>query len=673
MQGKFLDNEFNREIVTLDDGKKQITIRCRESFVMPVGQASLRNSLLGDDVAEDSLTESEDAAKSNSSSKVSVVEGIASSTSVDFYGTEMSAEALAVMSKQMTRGIPLLPRHQSLSGGGTAEWDEVIGRTLEAEIVPRAVDAPAEASEPQYVLKATSVLYDEEPLAQSLRRRLERGEPIGQSIGGWFTNVRVIQNDDGDISRVIVDEVELDHLAITRAPANPDSRGLYTLRSRAEEFARSLCKGDSDSLSTRDEEDAPDYRKADDEDQSCSTCEYIEDDNQCVKHDFQTDSDMVCNSWEGTEGESLPTEERNGTVDIKDSETRSSPAAKDLPLAPPDTEWDLSSEDEDEILGEEGNDWDRYAKAHFYVSDDDDRETKGAYKLPFAKMMDGELTAVWRGVAAAMAALNGARGGVDIPDDQLDEVYDKISEYYRRFDKEAPLLERASNKELDSDSTNGVSDESSLDVRAETVYDKSDDVVQTSDETPADAQRGAIPDPLSTFKDEPMTDTDLEKISELISRSVGGLVERVSSIEENLSAKTESAPAVEPTDEIPAAPADSEELIALRAKLKTAESRLARLAEYGVRHGIHSTAQVVEPARGPGADSEWRSLINAHESEAGVKSHLSTYVERNIENLSEAAEKNSQSRRELEETLRKGLRCAIADGLLNASAPSSWR
>ena len=169
-----------------------------------------------------------------------------------------------------------------------------------------------------------------------------------------------------------------------------------------------------------------------------------------------------------------------------------------------------------------------------------------------------------------------------------------------------------------------------------------------------------------------MTNEDFERISELISRSVGGLVERVSSIEENLSVKTESAPAVEPLDKAPAVPAVSEETINLRSKLKIAERRLARLAEYGVRHGVHSTAQVVEPARGAGADSEWRSLLDAQKEESGL-GHLGSFVERNIAHLAESAGKNQQTRIQLEDTLRKGLRSAIADGLLNATIPSNWR
>lgn len=157
-----------------------------------------------------------------------VVEGVASSTSVDSYGTEMSLEGLRRMAEQMIRGVPMLPRHNN--GTRAVEWDEVIGKTIGAKISNASVAAPGGTKEPGYTLALTSMLYADEPLAASLVRRLERGEAIGQSIGGWFLAVRVVER-NGEVERVIVDEVELDHVAVTRAPANPDALGMASLRS----------------------------------------------------------------------------------------------------------------------------------------------------------------------------------------------------------------------------------------------------------------------------------------------------------------------------------------------------------------------------------------------------------------------------------------------------------
>lgn len=181
--------------------------------------------------------EGEDAERLNAS--LPLISGIASSTSVDFFGTEMSTRALKMMAVQMMRagGLAYIPRHNRGLAGGI-EWDEVIGRTVHAEVVPTEQAAkPYNESEAQWLLRVTIQLYDNEPAAENLLRRIERGESIGQSIGGWFTNLQIIQNEDGDVERVIVLGVELDHLAVTRAPANPDSVGLVQLRSALDQSA----------------------------------------------------------------------------------------------------------------------------------------------------------------------------------------------------------------------------------------------------------------------------------------------------------------------------------------------------------------------------------------------------------------------------------------------------
>jgi len=86
-------------------------------------------------------------------------------------------------------------------------------------------------------------------------------------------------------------------------------------------------------------------------------------------------------------------------------------------------------------------DWAKY-KWGFAWYDAEDRENFGAYKLPHHTVDDnGVLVTVWRGVSAAMAALMGARGGVDIPDSDFDKVYNHLARHYREFDKEPPEKE----------------------------------------------------------------------------------------------------------------------------------------------------------------------------------------------------------------------------------------
>lgn len=69
--------------------------------------------------------------------------------------------------------------------------------------------------------------------------------------------------------------------------------------------------------------------------------------------------------------------------------------------------------------------------------DADNEDLKSAYKLPHHRAGGGH-EVVWRGVAAAMAALLGARGGVAIPDEDRRAVYAHLSRHYRQFDKEPP-------------------------------------------------------------------------------------------------------------------------------------------------------------------------------------------------------------------------------------------
>jgi len=86
-------------------------------------------------------------------------------------------------------------------------------------------------------------------------------------------------------------------------------------------------------------------------------------------------------------------------------------------------------------------DWSKY-KWGFAWFDSEDKENFGAYKLPHHTVdANNVLVTVWRGVAAAMAALMGARGGVDIPDSDFDRVYNHLARHYREFDKEPPEKE----------------------------------------------------------------------------------------------------------------------------------------------------------------------------------------------------------------------------------------
>jgi len=125
---------------------------------------------------------------------------------------------------------------------------------------------------------------------------------------------------------------------------------------------------------------------------------------------------------------SFPSPEAKGVVPYKET-----------PKAPEDAAWNAAAEMT--ALWGDGSNQPKYAQAHTWFdssANDDDKDgypdVKGAYKLPHH---DRNLKVVWRGVAAAMAALLGARGGVDVGGDKTG-VYSHLKKHYAQFDKTPP-------------------------------------------------------------------------------------------------------------------------------------------------------------------------------------------------------------------------------------------
>jgi phage I-like protein len=82
-------------------------------------------------------------------------------------------------------------------------------------------------------------------------------------------------------------------------------------------------------------------------------------------------------------------------------------------------------------------DWEKYRQA-FAWYDASDPENFGSYKLPHHDVRDGELVVHRRGVMAAAAVLQGARGGVDIPDSDMGAVKRHIAQHYHQWGEKAP-------------------------------------------------------------------------------------------------------------------------------------------------------------------------------------------------------------------------------------------
>lgn len=112
----------------------------------------------------------------------------------------------------------------------------------------------------------------------------------------------------------------------------------------------------------------------------------------------------------------------------------------DLPLAPRGRDWngDQAESRVRQWATENGEvDFSRYFRAFFWRNEDDP-ELFGSYKLGYADVINGELTAVPRGIFAVAAVLQGARGGVDLGTGSgtVDDVKDVVSDWYARMREE---------------------------------------------------------------------------------------------------------------------------------------------------------------------------------------------------------------------------------------------
>ncbi len=493
------------------DGRPFWSLRCRIPFAFDAraaGSWQVRDAHRAEGATERIIEQAAPAPVENPNMPKVVgpqVVGYSSSTGVDAYGTEMSQEALASMADQCKRGtVVYLPTHPGL--GCSGEWEDVIGYLVDGEVEAADVPSAASAEEAGFRLRTVVQLDETNPKAMMLADKLKAGHPIGQSIGGYFTRMRFQfaegQSPDDWMSvpeRIIVEDVELDHVAATRMPANRESyiaevRSMLTATARS---VRSTSSEDAPKAETPVQEtpvqekrgamDAPAYRPSNTAER-CGRCVHFVADEayagtagQCKAFSFLTVATNVCDGWQenpevpsATPDEMLSTEQQMGkkveveveiggeyepkegemppegempseepTVEeveeVKEmAEVRAVVPFQDHPLAPLDTEWSWDADAGNEVLGDPP-DWKRYESVHVYM-DPEKAETREGYKLPIAKVIEGRIHAVFSAVVAALGALNGARGGVDIPADERQAAYDHLVKYYEKAGKEPPAL-----------------------------------------------------------------------------------------------------------------------------------------------------------------------------------------------------------------------------------------
>lgn len=207
----------------------------------------------------------------------------------------------------------------------------------------------------------------------------------------------------------------------------------------------------------------------------------------------------------------------------------------------------------------------RKIASHFAWSRTSPPEKYGDLKLPHHNPTSHAV--VWRGVAAAMAALGGARGGVQIPSADVSAVRSHLAAHYREFEKTPPKLEQV----LSGDYGAFYLDLSDLKNIGGKKMDNEKQETTPAQETKEKDQTQKIA-PVVTE----------EKIDGLFTRvaALEAVIKKLLQKAEGLEAKPEkkeldkpaSAPALEEKeDEVK--PAES----ALKEKLETLEARLEKL------------------------------------------------------------------------------------------------
>lgn len=108
-----------------------------------------------------------------------------------------------------------------------------------------------------------------------------------------------------------------------------------------------------------------------------------------------------------------------------------------LPIGDRERAWDSSAAEKRVAAWAGGDDFDpnKYRRAFLYQDEDSDPKLKGSYKLPFADVVDGTLTAIPRAVFAVAGVLQGSRGGVSIPESDQATIKNRVTALYRKMAK----------------------------------------------------------------------------------------------------------------------------------------------------------------------------------------------------------------------------------------------
>lgn len=111
----------------------------------------------------------------------------------------------------------------------------------------------------------------------------------------------------------------------------------------------------------------------------------------------------------------------------------SSPSVR-LPLAPREREWDSTAAEKRIRTFTESTDVPSADyKKYFMFYDAEAPDQFGSYKMLFADVINGEAKIMPRAIFAIAGVLNGARGGVEIPDADRNKIKGTINSVYKRM------------------------------------------------------------------------------------------------------------------------------------------------------------------------------------------------------------------------------------------------
>jgi len=267
---------------------------------------------------------------------------------------------------------------------------------------------------------------------------------------------------------------------------------------------------------------------------------------------------------------------------------------RDLPLAERARPWNGAAArqrlrkwaSEDGSGNTDTIDWRKYRWGFFWY-DHTDPERLGSYKLPFADVLGGTIRAIPRGIFAAAGVVSGARGGPDIPEEDMAGVKRHISAYYRKMRDEwddpnlMPPWEREESRPTDEEAAAFI-EAFGLDAFVETFgYSPStsggeaiEEQHDESKEEEAMSEANKNPE-AKTPETAPMPDEKgiREQVAEEFAEKLRGLVEENKQLQEEVEALKEQIKAFE--------------------EEKAAAERAAKLEEMFLAAGIEGAAREV--------------------------------------------------------------------------------